>query len=303
MRPIPQGPGAFVVGVRNHHRPVQKEGAPLVFRHKPQPLLGKQIVRVVDRLLSIATPVLAHRHHDIRERLTGFIAPQVVGKVIVGVMLIQVAVELIEPMLPRQARLRLPDIPQPPLPKQRGPVACRLQDLGHRDILRLQRLRCGIGLARIASHSRAAMMLSGHQHAARRRTNGRSRIKMGEAKALGRHLVQVWCLDHLLAIAAQVTPAEVIRQNEDQIGFLHRCGGAPSGHGCHGQQPTDQVFDGVQHGIRTVTGRRKRRSDGNRAAISPRLVGYHAVPRSQRPASASSSGRIGHSSGRASCPS
>ena len=64
-----------------------------------------------------------------------------------------------------------------------------------------------------------AGVLAGHEAAARRRADGAAGVGLGEAHALGRQAVEVGRLDALLAVAAEVAVAEVVGQDEDDVGL------------------------------------------------------------------------------------
>lgn len=45
---------------------------------------------------------------------------------------------------------------------------------------------------------------------------------LGEADSLGSHAVEVGCFDDLLTVASEVTVAEIIGENIDDVGLLCR---------------------------------------------------------------------------------
>ena len=63
---------------------------------------------------------------------------------------------------------------------------------------------------------------AGHEHAARRGADGRAGIGIGESHAVGGQAIEIRRFDLLLAVAAEVAVAEVIGQDEDDIGLLAR---------------------------------------------------------------------------------
>jgi hypothetical protein len=136
--------------------------------------------------------------------------------------LIQEPEEVIEPLFSWQTGLRRSHVAQPPFADQRRGIAGLLQRPRHGQIVGPQSLGDRIHAPRVASHSRAALMLAGHQHAARRGAHGRTRIKLGEPHSLARHAVQPRGTDDLLPVAAQFAIAEVIRQHPDQVGAFRR---------------------------------------------------------------------------------
>ena len=82
------------------------------------------------------------------------------------VPLVEVAEELIEAVLSRQPAFRRADVAESPLADECRAVAGLLQDLGNRDVVRLQRLSERIRRPRVATNARATVMLSRHQDTA-----------------------------------------------------------------------------------------------------------------------------------------
>ena len=140
------------------------------------------------------------------------VVPKVFGIGVVGVPLVEVAEEVVE-ALAGWARCRFPP--------RRGPI-CRtarcvarsLQHVGHGHLVGPQ---AHFGLA-IAADGGVAGVLAGHEAAARRRADGAAGVGLGEAHALGGQAVQVRREDVLLAVAAEVAVAEVVGQDEDDVG-------------------------------------------------------------------------------------
>ena len=60
--------------------------------------------------------------------------------------------------------------------------------------------------------------LAGHERRARRRADGRGGVAVGEARSLGRHRVQARRLVELVAVGAQVVPAQVVGHDHDHVG-------------------------------------------------------------------------------------
>ncbi|MDX2151639.1 MAG: hypothetical protein SFV54_12955 [Bryobacteraceae bacterium] len=71
--------------------------------------------------------------------------------------------------------------------------------------------------AGIASDAGVACVEAGHQAAAGRRADGAAGVGLGEAHAFGGHAVEVRGLNVSLAVAADVSPGEVIGEDEDDI--------------------------------------------------------------------------------------
>jgi hypothetical protein len=82
-----------------------------------------------------------------------------------------------------------------------------------------ERLGGGIGPAGVAAHAGAAVVLAGHEHAARGRADGGAGVEVGEAQALRGHAVEVGRGDDLLAVAAEIAVAEVIGHDPDEVGL------------------------------------------------------------------------------------
>ena len=111
-------------------------------------------------------------HDDIRQAHALFVPPEEIRKMIVRVVLIEVAEKRIEAVLPRQPALRSADIAEAPLANERVVIACFLQHAGNGDVSCPQRLRRRIRFPCIAANTRVAVVLTGHEHGSRRRADG-----------------------------------------------------------------------------------------------------------------------------------
>ncbi len=141
----------------------------------------------------------------------GIAAIEIIGIIIVGMHLIEVAKPFVESFFARNTRRAF--VAESPFANGASAIARALQNLGHGHILRLQ------GNVGIAADARVAGVFAGHQRGARGRANGAAGITTGEAHALRGELVNIGCFDSLLAIAAKITVAQVIGQDEDDGGF------------------------------------------------------------------------------------
>ena len=60
---------------------------------------------------------------------------------------------------------------------------------------------------------------AGHERTPGRGANRAAGIVLRETHALGRHAIDVWRLYVLLAVASKVALAEIVRQDEDDVGW------------------------------------------------------------------------------------
>ncbi len=203
----------LVVRVGDREGQVEEERLILVPLDELQGLRREQIVRVLDALRRDAAGRV-DRLDLVGQQYLLLVAPEVVGIVVVGVGLIQVAEPVIEALLVRNARrLRLAEAP---LADDAGRVAGPLEQLGHGDIRRPQRNPV------VAANPGMSRVQPGHQAAPRRRTDRAAGVVIREDHPLGRHAVQIRRLNRLLPIAAQVPIPQIVGQNEDDIGLLCR---------------------------------------------------------------------------------
>ena len=87
----------------------------------------------------------------------------------------------------------------------------------------------------VAADRGVAVVLARHERASRRRADRRAGVGLGEPHALGREPVDVRRLDELLPETAEVAVAEVIREDEDDVGPV-RCNHRAGAHGRHEDQ-------------------------------------------------------------------
>ena len=135
---------------------------------------------------------------------------------VVGLALAVVAEEVVEALLQRVA-LRAGRA-EAPLAGGRGDVAAGLQPLGDRDGGRRQRpLALRLHLLVVADR-RVPGVQARHQHAARRRADRVARVVPREAHALGGQAVDRGRADLLLAVGSDVSVAQVVGEDEDDVG-------------------------------------------------------------------------------------
>ena len=129
LHPVPLGAAALVVGVRQGVGQEEEEGPRPVPVEEVEGLAGEEVGRVLDRLggdrLSLLLVPL--------EAILLLVLPEIFGIIVVGVMLVQVAEPLVEPLAIGDAGR--PRLAQAPLADDPGGVAGPLEDLGHRDVL------------------------------------------------------------------------------------------------------------------------------------------------------------------------
>ena len=140
------------------------------------------------------------------------VAPEKFRIVEVREALIIEAEEMIEALLVRAAGMAGPSN-ESPLADHAGLVAGLLQQ--HRD-----RYIPGFQPAAVAGDRGVPHVLAGHQRAARWRADVVSGVVAGVADPLARQLVEARCLDLLLAVAAKVSVAEVVSEDEDNVGLV-----------------------------------------------------------------------------------
>ena len=96
-------------------------------------------------------------------------------------------------------------------------VTRRLQHFGDGDIAVIE---IGRVVWDIVARGCVTAVQPRHQRAARRCANRTARVGLGEAQPLRRQLVDVRRGDVFSAVAAEVTVAEIIGQDEDDVGLV-----------------------------------------------------------------------------------
>src|SRR5688572_20159945 len=77
-------------------------------------------------------------------------------------------------------------------------------------------------------HVQARRIFSGENRGARRRANGAGRIRLREFHSLRREFVEVWRLEYFAAETTEVSPTQIIGENENEIEFWFFSGGGES---------------------------------------------------------------------------
>ena len=135
-----------------------------------------------------------------------------------GVSLAVVAEEAVEALLIGIA-LR-PGVAEPPFAEGAAGVALCFQALGDGDIGGKEGV-LSLGLHRgIVAHGGVAGMFAGHEDTARGRADGVAGVGTGEFHARGGERVDAGRLDLLLSVAAELAVAEIIREDEDDVGLF-----------------------------------------------------------------------------------
>ena len=225
MRSVAERNCPFIIRVGHDHAPIQKKRPFLVLAHKPQRIIGKQIVGKLLRLRRVARTTFAYPRDDIRERDALLVTPQKIRKVVMRVMLVEVAEKISEALFARQSAPGITHIAKAPLTNQRGFISRLFQNRRHRDIALLERLGSRIRLSRISTNPCMSMMLARHQDASRRGTNSGSGVVLREAHAFTGHAIEIRCLDHFLSVATELRITEIIGHDPNQIRLIHRVDG------------------------------------------------------------------------------
>ena len=180
---------------------------------------------------------------------------EVVGVVVVGQGVVLRGEPVVEAVV---ARLGLPGqfeaAVEVPLAHVAGGVAGPAQQRGHGDLL----------LAHVHGAERGDPVVDadakrgapGHQAGPGRRAVGRGGVAVGQAQPLARQLVDVGRLDHRVAIAGQVAVAEIVGQQDEEVGLLvprfapRLCHGRRAAEQRGRQQQGQRPSDGTLHETR-----------------------------------------------------
>ena len=145
------------------------------------------------------------------------VAPQVRRPVVVRVAVGGVAEVVIEALLIRVARAVGGVWSESPLADHPGRVPAGPHHLGHGHVIGCESgRRVEIGPDRRVTH-----VLAGQQRRPRRRADAVG-VRLGEAHTLRSEVVDHRRLDHLLAIASELTPSQVVEQDDDHIRLAAR---------------------------------------------------------------------------------
>ena len=196
--------------MRNAVGQVEKERALLVGPDPVDGLAGQLVVAVSARALFVFT--IDAQLVVLRVEHLLVVAPEILRVVEVREPLVVEAEEAVEALLVRAAGMAGPSN-EAPLADHAGPIAGLLQEHRDRDI-------AGPQSATVAGYRCVSHVLTGHQRAARRRADVVPGVVAGVAKALARHLIEPRRLDLLLAVAAKIPVAEVVSQDEDNVGLV-----------------------------------------------------------------------------------
>ena len=131
-----------------------------------------------------------------------------------------VAVKTIETLLDGIAVRMRPA--EAPFTKRAGHITLRLQQLAHRYLFGWYGvLPLGFEFL-VVAHKGVTGMFAGHQYTPRRCAHGVAGIVRRKPHAFARKLVEVWRLDFLLSVGAQLRPAEVIGHDENDVGLIRQ---------------------------------------------------------------------------------
>ena len=125
---------------------------------------------------------------------------------------------------------------QVPFAHHGGAVALRLERFGERDLLRRQ-AGLAVGTEHVA-HPRADGVAAREEGCAGGGAGRGGRVELGEAHAFGGHLVEVRRANRRVAVARQVAVAEIVGEEDDEVGAAGRFSGA--GHPGRGGAGSDE---------------------------------------------------------------
>ncbi len=192
-------------------------------------LVDDPVVGVLDARPGPAGPVRVLLLRDVAQGHALLVPVEERRVVVVGVPLVEVAEERVEAHAARVAGRA--GLAEAPLAEESGRVAGVAEEVSDRPLARAQRLDVDPVPAGVAADAHVAHVAAGHEDGARRRADRRARVEVGEAEALGREAVDARRADELLAVGAHVSVAEVVGDDEDDVGARGRRGGVPAHHG------------------------------------------------------------------------
>ena len=179
---------------------------------------GRGAIDEVDRGLREQVAREITRRRDVDPRA---VLPEPIGVLPVRLLMGEIAERLVEALSLRQSRRAL--VSQSPLADERRAIAARPEDLGHRDVAVLERQLA------VAADAAVARVQPGHQGGARRRADGAARVVLREPRALRGQAIDVGRAELLLPVRGEVTPAEIVGVDEDDIGRARGGGGCLPG--------------------------------------------------------------------------
>ena len=187
--------------VRRGVRKVEEERVLLTALDKVERLLGEQVLRVGD----VGGLVLRVEHPHV-------VAPQVRRPVVVRVPLVEVAEEVVEALAVGVAGIDAVLRPESPLADVAGGVPGLAQDPGHGHVLGRQPAPS----VRVGPDPGMPDVPPGHQRAPGRRTGGGG-VGLVEPHPLRGQPVQYRSLDDLLAVAAKLSPAQIVEHHQQDV--------------------------------------------------------------------------------------
>src|SRR5262249_42718482 len=122
----------------------------------------------------------------------------------------------------RRRTRRLLTIAQMPLSEVRRSIACLLQDAKQGHDTGVQPIRHSAGLVdlwsgKVSMDLVPSWKMAGGKSRTTRRADRIAHIKLGEERSLPGETIEVGCLDVAMSIAAEVTPAKVVGEYEDDV--------------------------------------------------------------------------------------
>ena len=215
------GPG-LLSGIGQREGQVQEERPKLVEvrrRIDAEVVRGRLGVKLL-RVRALATALVVEDRLVVgggvgEDGLLGIVARQHGGELVRGVAQFQQAHPLIHALALRQARRAV--TAERPLANDTRVVARAAEQLRDGCVLAAQGHRVAVR-AVVGPDACVPGVLAGEQRPARSGTARAARIRLGEAHAFGRQPVKVRRGEFLLPVAAQVPPAQVIGENEDDVG-------------------------------------------------------------------------------------
>src|SRR4030095_16051567 len=146
------------------------------------------------------------------------------GKIGVRMPLAIVAEEVIKSLL--QWAPGTVETPHSPLAHHRGRIAGILEHLRHRPVrlwqwhLPLNRLPIRTTQFPICANGTMARVQPSKQRSTRWCADRRPTVRLGEARPLGCHSVEIWRLNQLLPVASQIALREVVTHHKDDVRLL-----------------------------------------------------------------------------------
>ena len=192
---------------------VEVEGAVFAISNEVEGKVEDEVVHVGAGVLSFVI-----RIYD-----TLFVAPKVIGIISMGVSLVEVAEPLVESLAVRDAGgVRLT---QAPFAGHPGMITGALQKLGDGEVFGLQRdtflISHAADDAEVVADPTVTAVQTGVENATGRRADRGAGVALGKARSALGESIEVRCRDDGSPVAPEVLVAEVIAENEDDVGFGH----------------------------------------------------------------------------------